>query len=113
MITNLSYLKSMSNGNVIFIKEMVDIFREQIEEYITEMPKLLAKADYDNLSKMAHKAKSSVAIMGMSKETKLLNKLEIKAKDKIEVETYENIINTFIENSTEAIKELTEQMKNS
>ena len=113
MITDLSYLMSMSNENSDFINEMIDIFRELIEEYSTEMPELLEKAEYDNLSKLAHKAKSTVAVMGMSKEAELLNRLESKAKDGIEVETYENMVTTFIENSAEAIKELAGQMKKS
>lgn len=111
MITDLTYLKSMSNDDSNFISEMVDIFKKQIKEYSIDMPELLAKSDYENLSKMAHKAKSSVAIMGMVKEAELLKSLELNAKDEIEIDSYAEIIDTFIKNSAKAITELEEQLK--
>ena len=33
MITDLNYLKTMSGGDSKFIQEMIELFREQIEEY--------------------------------------------------------------------------------
>jgi HPt (histidine-containing phosphotransfer) domain-containing protein len=112
MLTDLTYLKSMANDDVNFLKEMVDIFREQVGEYSTELPKLLANEDYDSLSKLAHKAKSSVAIMGMTSETNLLAQLEQNAKNRVDIDSYHKIINTFIENASLAIIELDNQLNN-
>jgi HPt (histidine-containing phosphotransfer) domain-containing protein len=92
---------------------MVDLFRAQIKEYCIEMPKLLAKGDYINLSRVAHKAKSSVAVMGMKKEADLLSMLEINARNGVEIESFKTIIDTFIEIATEAVKELDDQLKKS
>ena len=89
-----------------FIREMVDIFREQIEEYAIEMPRLLKEMDYENLSKLAHKAKSSAAVMGMHNEADLLKNLELKAKKGTEVDTYKGIIDLFIAKSGIALEEL-------
>ena len=41
MITDLSYLSGMSGGNPDIIKEMINIFIEQTQEYIVDMQKLL------------------------------------------------------------------------
>ena len=71
----------MSGGDSKFIGEMIDLFREQIEEYKSIMPDLLEKKDYDGLSKIAHKAKSSVAVMGMTEVAELLKELEILSHD--------------------------------
>ena len=101
----------MSSNDENFIKEMVDIFKEQILEYSAEMRDLLAKSDYENLSKVAHKAKSSVAVMGMEIEKEMLNTLEINAKKGVEVGSYKQLVDTFIENATKAITELDAQMK--
>lgn len=106
MITDLSYLKSLSSDDNKFIREMAEIFREQIAEYEEEMPELLAKMDFQALSKVAHKAKSSVAIMGMTKEADLLKTLEINAKEEVEIESFDEIIETFLRNSKLAIEEL-------
>ena len=106
MITDLNYLKTMSGGDSKFIREMIDLFREQIYEYKSIMPELLQNKDYDGLSKIAHKAKSSVAVMGMSEVAELLKELEIITHDKKEVERYEPLITHFLEQSELAITEL-------
>ena len=86
MITDLNYLKTMSGGDAKFIREMIDLFREQIDEYTILMPDLLVKRDYDGLSKTAHKAKSSVAVMGMTQVADLLKDLEVLANKGKETE---------------------------
>jgi len=106
MITDLNYLKTMSGGDAKFISEMIALFREQIEEYGKLMPELLEKKDYDGLSKMAHKAKSSVAIMGMSEVAEQLKELEIITNERKEVDRYEPLITHFLEQSELAIAEL-------
>lgn len=106
MITDLNYLKTMSGGDAKFIQEMIALFRDQIEEYKQYMPDLLRKKDYDNLSKMAHKAKSSVAVMGMAKVAEDLKELEILAHEGKDVEKYESMVAHFLEQSRLAIEEL-------
>jgi len=106
MITDLDYLRTMSGGDSKFIREMVDLFRDQVEEYKLLMPELLRKKDYDNLSKMAHKAKSSVAVMGMKKVAEQLKDLEILASKEEQVEQYEFLVNEFLEQSQLALVEL-------
>lgn len=106
MITDLNYLKSMSGGDAGFIREMIDLFREQIDEYRSIMPELLEKMDHDSLSKVAHKAKSSVAVMGMTEVADLLKELEILATEGKEVDRYESMVGYFLEQSELAIAEL-------
>ena len=85
---------------------MIDLFREQILEYKSIMPELLEKKDYDSLSKMAHKAKSSVAVMGMEQVADQLKELEILANEQREVDRYESLISHFLEQSELALMEL-------
>jgi HPt (histidine-containing phosphotransfer) domain-containing protein len=106
MITDLNYLKTMSGGDDNFIREMIDLFREQIGEYKQFMPELLRNKDYDSLSKMAHKAKSSVAVMGMAQVADQLKDLEILANKGEEVDRYESFVNEFLEQCELALIEL-------
>lgn len=106
MISDLNYLKTMSGGDSKFIREMIDLFREQIDEYKEFMPALLRNKDYDSLSKMAHKAKSSVAVMGMNQVADQLKELEILAHEEKEVERYESMVNDFLRQSHLALIEL-------
>ena len=96
----------MSGGDSKFIREMISLFRDQIEEYKSIMPELLQNKDYDGLSKVAHKAKSSVAVMGMAEVAELLKELEILTHDQREVERYEPLVTHFLEQSELAIIEL-------
>jgi len=106
MITDLNYLKTMSGGDPKFIREMIDLFREQVQEYNSIMPGLLENKDYDSLAKLAHKAKSSVAVMGMNEVADLLKELEILASEEKEVDRYESLVTYFLEQSEQALKEL-------
>jgi HPt (histidine-containing phosphotransfer) domain-containing protein len=106
MITDLNYLKTMSGGDPVFIREMIALFREQIEEYKSEMPALVQNEEYSSLSKMAHKAKSSVAVMGMNQVAELLKELEILAGEEKEVERFESMVKEFLSQSQLAIEEL-------
>lgn len=96
----------MSGGDSKFIQEMIELFREQIEEYKQLMPELLRNKDYNSLSKMAHKAKSSVAVMGMRQVADVLKELEILAHDEKEVERYDSMVKHFLDQSQLAIVEL-------
>ena len=106
MITDLNYLRTMSGGDENFIREMVSIFKEQVLEYAEQMPILLETADYENLSKLAHKAKSSVAVMGMEQEADSLKELELLAKEGKDTDSYQAYIDKFIANCKIAIEEL-------
>ena len=96
----------MSEGDDNFIDEMISIFKDQIMEYAEEMPRLLRDADYDNLSKLAHKAKSSVAVMGMAEEADSLMELETLARAGKDADTYKIYIDRFIANCKIAVSEL-------
>ena len=106
MITDLNYLRTMSGNDQNFIAEMIDLFREQVHEYREQMPGLLNEKAYSDLSKLAHKAKSSVAVMGMTDVADMLKELEILAKDSREVEKYPGMVNDFLEKCSLALEEL-------
>lgn len=106
MIADLNYLKTMSGGDSKFIREMIELFREQVDEYKQLMPDLLQNEKYDELGKVAHKAKSSVAVMGMTEVAELLKQLEILAHEQQEVDRYGAMIDEFLEQSQLALDEL-------
>ena len=106
MITDLNYLKTMSGGDANFIAEMIGLFSEQVDEYSELMPRLLLEKDYESLSKLAHKAKSSVAVMGMTRVAELLKELEKLAHEGKMTERYEGMVNEFLEQSKLAVAEL-------
>ena len=106
MITDLTYLNNMSGGNPEIIKEMISIFNEQVQEYIVDMQKLLDEKNYVQLGKLAHKAKSSVAIMGMNDLAADLKSLELLTKEEKEIESYPGYVKKFVQLCQQALSEL-------
>lgn len=106
MKTDLSYLREMSGGNRELILEMIGIFKEQVIEFSDEMDKLLDNKEFELLGKLAHKAKSSVSILGMQDLAKDLKNLENLARDGKKSETYAGIIQKFKQETADATEEL-------
>ncbi len=60
-------------------------------KYIREMKSLLVSKNYTSLGLLAHKAKSSVAIMGMNDLAQMLKTFELQAKEGKETHLYEHM----------------------
>ena len=103
---NMEYLDSVAGGDIGIITEIANLFKEQSVEIHKEMVSLLAEKDYTSLGLLAHKAKSSVAILGMSEMAQLLKTFELQAKEAKEIHLYESYIEKFKNDTKEAVKEL-------
>ncbi len=106
MIIDLSYLKEMSEGNVELMIEMIGIFKEQVLEFSNDMDRLLEKKEYVELGKLAHKAKSSISIMGMGPLAKKLKEFELLAKSHQDIEVYPEFISIFKRDTQIALNDL-------
>jgi FOG: HPt domain len=103
---NTEYLDSVSGGDSEMVREIVEMFREQVVELYNEMKSFLEQKNYLSLGLLAHKAKSSVAIMGMSDLANMLKTLELQAKEGKETDKYQSYINRFRDDTAEAVREL-------
>jgi HPt (histidine-containing phosphotransfer) domain-containing protein len=72
----------------------------------------LADKDYELLGRLAHKAKSSISIMGLSELAIELKTFENLAKSGEEVEKYPEFIENFKSETQEAVDELNEVVSN-
>lgn len=109
---NMEYLDSVSGGDPGIINEILAIFKEQSVEIYNEMKSHLASKNYTALGLLAHKAKSSVAIMGMSELAEMLKTFELQAKNGIEPQLYESYLERFISETQVAITEIEDLMNN-
>ncbi len=103
---NTEYLDSVSGGDSEIVREIVDLFKDQAIEIYNEMNSLLAEKNYHALGMLAHKAKSSVAIMGMTDLAVLLKNFELEAKISKDPENYGSYITRFGEETKSAVIEL-------
>jgi HPt (histidine-containing phosphotransfer) domain-containing protein len=112
MKIDLTYLKNMSAGNKELILEMISIFKSQIAEFNQNMDNYYAGREFELLGRLAHKAKSSISIMGLNDLAIDLKNFENLAKAGLEVETYPLFIKKFKDETAEAIEELDDVARN-
>ena len=103
---DLSYLENMSGGDKELMQEMIDIFKEQVPEFVSEMKSNLQKSDYKNLGSIAHKAKSSISIIGLVQLIDDLKVFEKNVNEGKNTETYQTFIENFERTCNQAIKQL-------
>lgn len=108
---DLSYLEGMSMGSNELIVEMIQIFVDQLPEFTEGLTEHLRNKDYTALGALAHKAKSSVAVMGMNSLAADLKTLELSAKAGTDQESYPVLVNRFIEQVKLTAKELDSYLK--
>lgn len=108
---NISYIESVTGGDKEIVSDLVNLFREQVAEISNEMKSLLEKRDYYAIGLLAHKAKSSVAIMGMSEMAALLKTFELEAKESMNTEKYASYISSFESDAKKALIELDSYLK--
>lgn len=112
MIIDLTYLRNMSAGNKDLILEMIGLFKSQVEEFTKGMDELYEKKEYESLGRLAHKAKSSISIMGLKKLSIELKNFENLTKTGEQIEKYPKFITNFKLQTSEAIAELDEVTNN-
>ncbi len=61
---DLSFLEKASNNNVDFIKEMIEIFINQVDDFLTKLPYLTKENNYDEIALRVHTLKSSARYIG-------------------------------------------------
>lgn len=105
-VFNAQYLENVTGGDPDIRQEIVAIFRDQVPEFVSEMKQLLDKKQYYDLGLLAHKAKSSVAIMGMEETARMLKTLELMAKAGENPQDYPNYVKQFEEDTSLVLKEI-------
>lgn len=109
---NTQYLNSVTGGDPDISREIINMFREQSAEIHSEMLENFSKKNYPYLGQLAHKAKSSVAIMGMNDLAIMLKSFELQAKNGTESGLYESYIFRFKSETEAAFTELEDYVNN-
>jgi len=103
---NTGYIEMVAGGDNDLLRELIGMFRDQVEEFNAEMKVLYAEKNYRALGNLAHKAKSSVAIMGMESLANMLKTFELQALEGKSPERYESYISRFENDTRSALEEL-------
>jgi len=109
---NTEYLEMVAGGDATLLKELVGLFRDQVTEFNNDLKVFLEKRSYTALGNLAHKAKSSVAIMGMDSLANMLKTFEIQATSGKNNEMYGSYIQRFENDTKCALEELDSLINN-
>lgn len=103
---DLNYLKTITDGDPEMMQEMEDLFVSQVPEFIENLSRYLKEKQYIELGKEAHKAKSSVMIMGMEELSKDLKSLQQATIAGTNEDMYPQYVKKFELQCLGAVKEL-------
>jgi len=95
MITDLKYLQQMTGNDSHIMKEMIELFLNQLAEMQEEIESLLNDKKWFELSRLAHKIKSSALVMGAEQMSNDMKELELLAKDSKNTEKYPEYVARF------------------
>jgi HPt (histidine-containing phosphotransfer) domain-containing protein len=93
------------------MREIIEMFIAQIPEFIENMNASLKNKQYIELGKEAHKAKSSVMVMGLNDLGLQLKELQLLTEQRAGIERYRDYVDDFIRNCNQAKEELEEFLK--
>lgn len=108
---NTQQIEDIVNGDLDFQKELIDIFLEQIPEFVSNMTTFLDEKNWELLAREAHTAKSSALTFGMEKAGTLLKQIQIHAEAN-ELEILPELVTKALSHMGAAIPEL-EELKQS
>lgn len=80
-IVNLAFLKEMTGNCNESLKELLGVFVTEGERYMQIMKTSFAEKNWQNLGDIAHKAKSSFALLGMDEAVAQLKFIEQSCRD--------------------------------
>ena len=107
---DLTYLREISDGDQEFINDMIQTFLEETPKDIELMRAELARANWAELSKVAHKMKSSIKMFGFETLKNQVLFLEQSGKKNENTDVLPERINEFLSGLDQAMIELRGQL---
>ncbi|MFO7878979.1 MAG: Hpt domain-containing protein [Bacteroidota bacterium] len=93
------------------MREMFEYFSDSYTEYFDVFQKAIEEEDWKRLSETAHRAKSSVAIMGMESIRQDFNELELLAEKGQETGHYKSRIDDLRKRVEMAVRQIQEYLE--
>jgi hypothetical protein len=107
---NLDYLNSSSKDSG-FAKKMIELFLETMPPVMTDMNIAVIEKNLENLGKLAHRAKSSVLIVGLENLSGMFREIESEAKVGNSEKNYAESVSECQRIFDEAVVELQDALK--
>lgn len=89
---DLSYLNQIFQGNQEMIRNIIGLFLQQVPQYIQEMEECLHRNDLAGLHPLAHKAKSSISMLGLRTMEEMVLRIERSSKEHRNIEQLPELV---------------------
>lgn len=104
---DLSMVESIAGGDESFTKRMVQIFLDTMPPSIAQMQAELKQQNWDALSKLAHKIKSTIDSMGIDKLKDVIRSIELNGKQKQNLDS----MPAWVQQVDEVLQDCVQQLK--
>ena len=108
---DLSYLNQVFQGNREMINNIITLFLQQVPDYIREMEECVRKNEPLSLHPLAHKAKSSVSMLGIKDMEVDILQIEQDSKNLRNLEALPSLVGRVRENCNLVYDQLKEQLE--
>lgn len=101
---NMEYLGEISSGTPGYLKELAQIFLEQLPKELLALQQAIATDNQKEAARIAHSMKSTVAYMGLGDSLgKTLQELELQTSENGDTQTLKNLMQKIENQSIEAV----------
>lgn len=97
---DMKYLESVSQGNIAFIVDMLQIFINRTPETFNLLRDAIAEEDWQTVGFYAHKLKATYAYVGLEELKQTIIEIEQKAKNLRDTHTIAELFD-YLENMTQ------------
>jgi len=81
-VINMEYLRSLSNGDETFERNMIKAFSTQMPQELDNLKAAIDEKNYQRIGSVAHNMKSTVSYLGLQQLTPLLEEIEAECEAK-------------------------------
>ena len=105
-VTDLTYLKQVSNGDNKFIIEMIDVYLRETPEAIKNLENHFKNKEWKKFRAVTHKMKPSFSFFGLKDLYTTVDSMEEYADKETHLELLPGLISKIKQTCTQAMKEL-------
>ncbi len=107
---DLNMIHSVSGGDGAFIKKMILLFIETVPQNVQELVDATQQKNWEHVSKMAHKLKSTIDSMGIRSIHDQIRAVEMNAKNKEQLERMPDMVRQVESVVSLCIRQLREEL---
>lgn len=105
-LIDLSYLEQVCSGNKALVTKMIDLFIQQTPLQMAQMWEHATAGDWHKFFTVAHKVKSSLAMMGVRSLESSMENLEEYSKHKIKLDAVPDLLKHVESTCNHILKEI-------